>query len=254
MELLVGTSGYAYKEWRGSFYPDGMSEREMLDFYGRALPAVEINNTFYRLPRGDVLERWAQQVPESFRFALKASRRITHFGRLKGVEDETAYLLRAAAHLGGRLGALLFQLPPNLALDLARLDDFLALLPPATPAAFEFRHPSWRCDAVYERLRAQGAALVGAEDDDAPAEPLVATADWGYLRLRRSDYAREDLARWVQQLRACAWQRAFVFFKHEDAGAGPRLAAAFLELAQRAERRSPAAARAPAAAAARERA
>ncbi len=231
MELRVGTSGYSYDEWKGSFYPDSLPARERLTFYGRRLPAVEINNTFYRLPQASVLESWAEQVPTAFRFVLKASRRITHLKRLRGVEDETGYLLRTAETLGERLGALLFQLPPNLKCDLGRLDAFLGLLPAGARAAFEFRHPSWMEEPVFERLRARDLALVGVDADEAAPPELVDTASWGYLRLRRSDYEPRDLAAWATQVRARPWREVYVFFKHEQAGAGPRLAAAFLELA-----------------------
>jgi uncharacterized protein YecE (DUF72 family) len=218
----------------------------MLGFYARRLPAVEINNSFYRLPRASVLESWAAQVPEGFRFAIKASRRITHFKRLKDAGEETGYLLRTLAALGDRLGAVLFQLPPNLALDLARLEAFLALLPEGTPAAFEFRHPSWAEAAVFDRLRARDAAWVVVDTDEAESPELVCTAGLGYLRLRRADYPGAALAEWALRVRDAGWREALVFFKHEDAGAGPRLAAEFLAAAQRAEElRRPARVRRP---------
>jgi uncharacterized protein YecE (DUF72 family) len=229
--LLAGTSGWSYDEWKGPFYPEDLSSRDMLRFYAGRLPAVEVNNTFYRLPKSSVLQGWASQVPESFRFALKASRRITHLKRLKDAADETLYFLETAAALGPRLGALLFQLPPNLKLDLNRLDAFLALLPEGTRAAFEFRHESWTDPAVHERLRARGFAWVIADVEDAPPPAFVTTASWSYLRLRRPDYTAQDLARWVESLKTGEAGEAFVFFKHEDEGAGPRLAAEFLQLA-----------------------
>jgi uncharacterized protein YecE (DUF72 family) len=240
VELLAGTSGYSYPEWRGGFYPDGFAASEMLRHYGERLPAVEINNTFYRLPRASVLESWAAAVPESFRFSLKASRRITHFKRLKDAGDETSYLLRTAATLGSRLGALLFQLPPNLPLDLERLDRFLELLPADTPAVFEFRHASWFDDAVTSRLQARGAVLCLADRgvDGEVETPIVATARFGYLRLRREQYARADLSEWAARIQAQPWERAFVFFAHE--AHGPALAADLLEITARmAERRGP---------------
>ncbi len=233
MQILAGTSGYAYKEWKGPFYPERIAAGDMLGFYAERLPAVEINNTFYRMPKTSVLESWASQVPDAFRFSIKASRRITHFKRLVEAGDETEYLLGAAAALGERLGVLLFQLPPNLKLNLPRLESFLALLPEGTPAAFEFRHPSWSDETVCERLRGHGATWVqvDAEGEDEP--PPVTTAATGYLRLRRSDYADPDLERWANRVRAAEWERAFVFFKHEDAGAGPRMASAFLDATRR---------------------
>ena len=211
----------------------------MLRFYAERLPAVEINNTFYRLPKASVLESWAEQVPSDFRFVLKASQRITHRKRLRDVADETAYLLRTAAVLGPRLGPILFQCPPNLGLDLERLDRFLDLLPPGPRAALEFRHPAWRDAAVHDRLRARDVALVAVDAEDAPGECEPATASFGYLRLRRPGYARAELAGWAARIAAQGWREAFVFFKHEDAGAGPRLAEEFLALAARANDRKP---------------
>src|SRR5262245_30533892 len=212
----------------------------MLHFYAGRLPAVEINNTFYRMPKAGVLESWAGQVPDTFRFVLKASRRITHMKRLRDVADETAYLLRTAAALGPRLGPILFQCPPNLGLDLERLDRFLELLPPGTRAALEFRHPAWRDAAVHDRLRARDVALVTVDAEEGPGECEPATASFGYLRLRRPGYERAELAGWAARVAIQPWSSAFVFFKHEDAGAGPRLAEEFLALAARAaERKGP---------------
>jgi len=242
MQLLAGTSGFAYAEWKGSFYPEALPAREMLAHYAGRLPAVEINNTFYRLPKASVLSGWATQVPDDFRFSIKASRRITHFGRLVGVEAETGFLLESCAALGERLGALLFQLPPNLPVDRPRLERFLELLPAATPAAFELRHPSWQTPEIDALLAARGCTRVttDADDDEAPAE-LVRGASWGYLRLRRSAYDRAALAGWAARIAAQGWERALVFFKHEDAGAGPALAAQFLETAGRqGDRKAPA--------------
>ena len=235
MTVLAGTSGYSYKEWKGVFYPEKLPAKEMLGFYAGRLPTVEINNTFYRLPNKEVLSSWAEQVPESFRFVVKASRRITHFKRLKGTEDETGYLLATLGVLGERLGAVLFQLPPNLPCDLDRLDAFLALLPEGGRHAFEFRHPSWaEAPAVAERLRERNAAWVLSDTEEAPVGSLLATATWGYLRLRRPDYAVADLAAWAKRIGSAGWEDAFVFFKHEDEGAGPRMAEQFLELSARA--------------------
>ncbi len=233
MDLHVGTSGYSYKEWKGSFYPEDLKNADMLSYYGRRLNAVEINNTFYRLPKASVLEGWAEQVPKSFRFSIKASRRITHFKRLKPeAKDETEYLLDTVRTLGSRLGTLLFQLPPNMKADVDRLAAFVDLLPSGAPAAFEFRHDSWKDPAVHEVLRSHGAALVCADTEDSEEdEPVVATAPWGYLRLRRPTYDEDDLRRWAESVRAQPWDRAFVFFKHEDEAAGPRMAGRFMELA-----------------------
>ena len=227
VRVLAGTSGFSYKEWKGSFYPEDLPAEDMLRFYAQRLPAVEINNTFYRMPKAGLLAGWAEQVPDGFRFVLKASQRITHFKRLKEASEEVGYFLRVAETLGDRLGPSLFQLPPNLKKDLPRLVDFLALLPSAARAAFEFRHASWFEDDVFEALRAQGAALCVAEDEEL-ATPLVATAGWGYLRLRRPDYGEPEVAAWADRIRSQPWDEAYVFFKHEDAGAGPMLAAQML--------------------------
>jgi uncharacterized protein YecE (DUF72 family) len=227
MRVLAGTSGFSYKEWKGSFYPEDLPAEEMLRFYAARLPAVEINNTFYRMPKAELLAGWAEQVPDGFRFVLKASQRITHHKRLKEVAEEVGYFFRVAATLGDRLGPVLFQLPPNLKKDLPRLSDFLDLLPAATRAAVEFRHASWFEDDVYEALRARGAALCIAEDEELSTPP-VATAAWGYLRLRRADYGDAEVLAWADRVRAQPWDEAYVFFKHEDAGTGPRLAAELL--------------------------
>ena len=231
MKRYVGTSGYAYKEWKGSFYPEDLPVKRMLHYYGEQFRAVEINNTFYRMPTASVLETWADTVPADFRFVLKAPRRITHVQQLKDVADSLAYLLDIAGTLGRRLGPLLFQLPPGFRKDLPRLREFLALLPPHVRAAFEFRHPSWFDEDVFGMLRAHQAALCIADAGDDLEVPVVATADWGYLRLRRTDYDDAALQAWVSRVQAQPWQEVYVFFKHEDAGTGPRLAKRFLELA-----------------------
>ena len=232
MDLHVGTSGYSSKEWKGSFYPEDLNAKEMLRFYGERLTAVEINNTFYRLPRAEVLEAWAEQVPERFRFSIKASRKITHFARLKPeARDPTEYLLSSLETLGQRLGVVLFQLPPNFKRDTERLAAFLEILPPGMPAAFEFRHESWDDDGVHAALRERGMALVCADTDDGDEDAaIVETGPLGYLRLRRVDYSVDDLRRWADRLRATSWDEAFVFFKHEDEPSAPRLAARFAEV------------------------
>jgi uncharacterized protein YecE (DUF72 family) len=230
MKIYAGTSGFSYKEWRGTFYPDELPAAEMLRYYAERLPAVEINNTFYRLPRESMLAGWAEQVPAGFLFVLKASQKITHMRRLRGAESETEVLLQVAGALGDHLGPLLFQLPPNMKADVQRLAAFLELLPPGARAAFEFRHPSWQTPEVEEALRARNCALCLADVDEEPEPPLVATADWGYLRLRRIEYDEAALRRWHRQIQAQPWSTAYVFFKHEDAGTGPRLAGRFLEI------------------------
>ena len=231
MTLYVGTSGYSYKEWKGSFYPEKIPAKEMLPYYSSRLPAVEINNTFYRLPQPTVLENWKEQVPPSFRFSVKASQRITHFKRLKEVAEETKYFLDTAAVLADRLGPILFQLPPNMKKDLPRLQAFLDCLPAGTRATFEFRHPTWFEDDVLEVLSEKNYPLCISDTDDLPATHIDRTADWGYLRLRRVNYSPDTLAEWMKRIRDQGWNDAFVFFKHEDEGTGPRLAGEFLTLA-----------------------
>ena len=229
MNVHTGTSGFAYKEWKGSFYPEKLRNEEMLSFYGSRFGTVEINNTFYRMPSSDVLARWRDDVPDGFRFVLKASRRITHQKRLKESGDSLRYLLETSAALGDKLGPFLFQLPPNMKADLDRLNDFLALLPRDCRAAFEFRHVSWFEDPVFEALAARNVALCVADTGGDNDPPFVSTADWGYLRLRQTEYGDAALDEWADGVRRQAWEEAFVFFKHEDEATGPALAARFEE-------------------------
>ena len=231
MTLYVGTSGYSYKEWKGNFYPERLPAKEMLTFYATRLPAVEINNTFYRLPQKSMLENWKEQVPTGFKFSVKASQKITHFKRLKETEEETRYLLDTAAALEDRLGPILFQLPPSMKKDLPRLESFLACLPAETKATFEFRHQTWFDDDVLELLSRQNHALCISDTDDLPVSHIDRTADWGYLRLRRVNYSEQNLAEWFKRVGDQNWNDVFVFFKHEDEGTGPRLAGQFLKLA-----------------------
>jgi uncharacterized protein YecE (DUF72 family) len=232
MRLHVGTSGWNYPEWRGSFYPEAMKPAAMLPYYAERFSTVEVNNTFYRMPTPKLVEGWAAAVPGAFRFVLKAPQRITHFARLRDVDEPVRVFCDTARVLGPRLGPLLFQLPPNFKMDAGRLADLLARLPPDLRAAFEFRNASWFTDAIYERLAARNAALCLADDGDG-ATPFVATADWGYLRLRATGYTDDDLRGWLAQMRqtGARWADAFVFFKHEDQGTGPALARRLLELA-----------------------
>jgi uncharacterized protein YecE (DUF72 family) len=195
--VLTGTSGYSYAEWKGSFYPEKFPAKAMLGYYAERFPTVEINNTFYRMPTEALVRGWAEQVPEGFTFVIKASKRITHDRRLRDCADAVEYLVRTVSVLGPRLGPLLFQLPPNLKKDLPRLVDFLAALPPGPRAAFEFRHASWFEDDVFAALRAAGVALCVADTGEEPAAPFVATAGWGYLRLRREDFSDELLREWA---------------------------------------------------------
>ncbi len=228
MKCWVGTSGFSYKEWKGSFYPEDLSNDGMLAYYGERLNAVEINNTFYRMPKRSVLADWGSKVPDNFSFVLKASRKITHFKRLKGTDDELGYLVDVSSELGGRLGPMLFQLPPNLKSDAELLRDFVSLFPDGFRAAFEFRNDSWFDDEIYTVLGDAGAALVVAHTEDEPP-PVVATAPYVYLRLRREAYEPDELARWAQIVSDQDWEDVYVFFKHEDEGAGPALAERFVE-------------------------
>lgn len=231
MSLYAGTSGYAYPAWKGRFYPEDLPAKRMLHYYAQQFRAVEINNSFYRMPTAALLQAWADEVPPEFRFVLKAPRQITHVQRLRGAGEALAHFVEVAGALQARLGPLLFQLPPNLAKDLARLRDFLALLPRERRAAFEFRHASWFDDEVFGLLREHGAALCIAEAEGDLEVPFVATADWGYLRLRRLDYGDRELRAWAERLREQAWRETYVFFKHEDEARGPQMAERFLELA-----------------------
>jgi uncharacterized protein YecE (DUF72 family) len=229
--LYVGTSGFSYKPWKGKFYPEDLPDDQMLRFYAEHFQSVEINNTFFRMPKPAVLAGWAQQVPEDFRFVLKGSRAITHMRRLKNAGEPVAYLLEVAGALKDRLGPLLFQLPPNFKKDASRLRDFLGLFPAGARVALEFRHQSWFDEEVFALLREHRAALCIAEAEDELEIPFVSTADWGYLRLRMPDYTDAELKKWVKQIRGQKWTDAFVFFKHEDEAKGPELAKRFLKLA-----------------------
>lgn len=231
MNLSVGTSGYSYPKWKGSFYPAKLPTKQMLGYYAERFRAVEINSTFYALPKPATLEAWASEVPAEFRFTLKASQKITHFKRLRDASEPVAALLEVAAVLKERLGPVLYQLPPNMKKDTTRLRDFLALLPPSPRTAFEFRHPSWFDDEVFDLLRERKVALCVAEADDDLEVPFVATADWGYLRLRRAEYTPAALKAWAKRVQKTDWHEAFVFFKHEDTGTGPQFAAQFLTAA-----------------------
>lgn len=234
----VGTSGWSYKEWKGSFYPAKLAADEMLHFYAERFPAVEVNNSFYRIPAERVLAGWADQVPEKFRFVMKASRRITHNNRLRGDDDSLEYFLRAVSPLGARLGPTLFQLPPTLKKDADLLRRFLGRLPRRWVAAMEFRHPSWFDDETYDLLRSHSVALVTVDEDEAEGNgsPLVATAGWGYLRLRRTGYDRGMLQDWATQIRAQPWTDAYVFLKHEDGSPqGPAAAAEMDEILSKAD-------------------
>jgi uncharacterized protein YecE (DUF72 family) len=234
MDLYVGTSGYSYNEWKGTFYPKDLPAQKMLRFYGERFRTVEINNTFYGLPKASVLEGWADAVPADFKFVLKAPKQITHVQRLNNVDDLMSHFLAVAGTLTDRLGPLLFQLPPTTRKDVPRLRAFLKLLSSQQRAAFEFRHPSWFDDEVFGLLSDHRAALCIADAEDDLEVPFVATTDWGYLRLRRPDYGNGELKAWVKRVQEQAWRDAFVFFRHEDEGKGPQLATQVMELAAQA--------------------
>lgn len=215
--LVAGASGYSFKEWKGNFYPEKMKPEEMLAWYSERLPTVEINNTFYQMPKTAVLENWAKTTPEDFRFAIKASRRITHMSRLKAdtAADSVSFLYTTLEALGAKRGPVLFQLPPFMKKDLPRLSEFLKLLPEGHSAAFEFRNDSWFDDDVYDALKAAGASLCLSEREDNAPPPLVETAPWGYVRLRLETYSDADLQQWAARLAATAWREIFVYFMHE---------------------------------------
>lgn len=230
MQILVGTSGYSYKEWKGSFYPDTLPAAKMLSYYAGHFSTVEINNTFYRMPEAKTLEGWKQQVPPNFRFILKAPQRITHQKKLVDAADDVRFLFETASVLGDQLGPVLFQLPPFARKDAAKLEHFLASLPPNAAIAFEFRHPSWFDDETYALLRARNVALCLSDTDESTEaeRQIVPTASFGYTRLRRTAYADGEIEQWAEKITSQPWNTAHVFFKHEDEGKGPKFAKQFL--------------------------
>ena len=231
MNLYVGTSGYSYKEWKGSFYPEKIPAKDMLSYYASRLQAVELNNTFYRLPQKSMIESWNAQVPGNFRFTMKASQLITHFKRLKDAGRETKLMLERIAAFEDRLGVVLFRLPPDMKKDIKRLETFLKVLPADIKAAFQLEDPTWVDGDVLALLRSQNRALCVVDTDEMPAKQINKTSDWGYMRLRRVSYSDSELKKWIARMRAQEWTNTFVFFKHEDEGTGPKLAAQFLKLA-----------------------
>ncbi|HKU17624.1 MAG TPA: DUF72 domain-containing protein [Steroidobacteraceae bacterium] len=223
--IWVGTSGYAYPEWRGSFYPEKMPTTKMLPYYAERFPTVEINNTFYRMPNAKLLEGWSAQVPERYKLTLKAPQRITHQKRLRDCADDVKYFLEVAGTLGPKLGAILFQTPPYLRMSLEVLDGFLEMLPAGLCAAFEFRHKSWMEPDVFSRLQARGLALCIADSENF-STPVEITAGYAYFRLRDEGYQPADIERWAQVIRdkTAACSEVFVYFKHEEAGIGTEFA------------------------------
>lgn len=231
MKIHVGTSGYSYPEWKGSFYPEKFLAKKMLGFYAEHFPTVEMNNTHYKMPTVEGVEGWAAQVPATFRFILKAPQTITHFKRLKNVDDEVAAFVTAAAALKKRRGPLLFQLPPNFKQDLPRLEAFLDLLKGVPQVVMEFRHESWFDEATYELLRARNCALCVNDTEELPAAEIVPTATFGYLRLRRGDYTLPALGAWLRKIAVeQEWTEAYVLFRHEETASGPAFAKTLLEM------------------------
>ncbi len=230
MNLWIGTSGFQYSEWKGNFYPEDLPAAKMLPFYAARFSTTEINYTFHRIPSQKTIENWKTLTPETFRFALKAPQKITHWSKLRDCKDTLEYFYKVVTGLGERLGPVLFQLPPNFKKDADVLSSFLRELP-SIRAAFEFRHESWFDDEIFEMLKKRNIALCIA-DTETIATPKMATADYGYLRLRREDYASADVKRWAGFVREqkSNWHDAFVYFKHEESGVGPKLAKQMMEL------------------------
>jgi uncharacterized protein YecE (DUF72 family) len=229
MNLYVGTSGYSYKEWKGNFYPEDLPDKKMLEYYSQQFNTVEINNTFYRMPKQNVLENWKKEVPPNFHFIIKAPKRITHINKLE-TNDSSKYFVNTVMSLNNKLGVLLFQLPPYFKKDIEKLTTFLDSLPENTRAAFEFRNDSWFDDEVYNVLSKHKQALCMADTDDDPIKEIIPTADWGYLRLRKSNYTALTLRKWKERITSAGWQDVYVLFKHEDEGKGPKFAKKFMKL------------------------
>ncbi len=230
IKTYTGTSGFAHKEWKGKFYPEKITPKEMLRFYAERLSTVEINNTFYHMPKESVLTSWAEQVPIDFVFALKAPQVITHIRQLRNVFEATEYLFKSLSVLDRKLGPILFQFPKSFHADRSALENFLALIPNAAACAFEFRSPSWLDAGIPDLLRGKGCSLCIADTDENPVQEIISTAQWGYLRLRRSDYTDADLSKWVERILSQKWEKAYVYFKHEDAAKGAEMAMRFQEL------------------------
>ncbi len=231
MNLWIGTSGFQYTEWKGTFYPSDLPTSRMLAFYSERFATTEINYTFHRIPSAKTIDNWCAGTPERFRFALKAPQKVTHFAKLKNCDDTMNYFVSVIANLERKLGPVLLQLPPTLKKDTALLESFLHCVPDTLRAAFEFRDASWFDDAVFDLLQRKNVALCIA-DSEKLSTPVVTTARYGYLRLRREDYSANDVSRWAEVIRANenAWSDAFVYFKHEESGTGPKLATQLLHL------------------------
>jgi uncharacterized protein YecE (DUF72 family) len=230
MDFHIGTSGFSYKEWKGHFYPSDLPPSRMLGYYATRFNTVEINNTFYRMPRAEMLAKWRDTVPPGFRFVLKTPKRITHQKKLEDTAEEMTYLAEVSTELGEARGPFLVQIPPYLHADFALLERFLGGIPSDVSFALETRHASWNDPEVASMLASHGHTLCIAEVDGEEPLPFPANASWGYLRLRRTEYPDDDLRRWADRVRATGWQHAWIFFKHEDEGKGPRFASRMSEL------------------------
>jgi uncharacterized protein YecE (DUF72 family) len=231
MNHWVGTSGFQYTEWKGTFYPEDLPTSKMLPYFAERLPTTEINYSFHRIPSGKTIEGWYKATPENFKFSLKAPQKVTHWQKLRNCGDTLRYFHQVICDLEKKLGCVLFQLPPTLKKDAALLSDFLVDIPEGMRAAFEFRDPAWFSDDIYELLKSKNLSLCIA-DSEKLATPEIATANYGYLRLRREDYQSADIARWSEVLKKneSAWSDAYVYFKHEESGIGPKLAQQMIEL------------------------
>ena len=230
MNLYAGTSGYSYKEWKRSFYPEGIKPDKMLNFYSEKFSAVEINNTFYRLPKKSVFETWKKQVSKDFRFSIKAPQRITHIKKLKDVEENSKYFFDIIMSLEDKLGIVLFQFHPYFKKDLGLLQNFVSILPQNVTSAFEFRHESWFDDKTYSCLHEKNFPICISETDKNPDTALISTSSKGYLRLRKSDYSKNEIKKWFKKIIKQNWETAFIFFKHEDGAQGPKYARQLIDL------------------------
>ncbi|CAN5140331.1 DUF72 domain-containing protein [soil metagenome] len=231
MNVWIGTSGFQYPEWKGTFYPEKMPTAKMLPYYAERFSTTEVNYTFHRIPSAKTIDNWCSATPDRFQFSLKAPQKVTHFAKLRNCADTLRYFFEVVSSLERKLGPVLYQLPPSLKKDAELLAAFLQDLPPRMRCAFEFRHESWFDDGVFELLRKANVALCLA-DSEKLTTPLVATADYGYLRLRREDYTATDVEQWAEKIRGLSsnWSDVYVYFKHEESGTGPRLAQQLMEL------------------------
>jgi uncharacterized protein YecE (DUF72 family) len=221
--ILVGTSGFAYKEWKGSFYPEKLPARKYLSYYAEHFRTTEINNTFYRMPTGKLCEGWYAEVPDDFSFTLKLSQRITHFKRLKNIDDDMDFFLDSAANLKEKLGPILVQLPPNFKKDLEVLEAFLEKFAKQAKLAFEFRHESWFDDELFRLLQKHNTAfgVVEKEEGESGATPREVTGSFVYMRLRKGDYSKDEMLDWARWIKGQTIS-VYCYLKHDERA--PRLA------------------------------